>query len=211
MPNLVYTQAMNTAHILVIISACIGIYGSIAYIRDTLKGKTKPNRVSWSMWAIAPLIGTAAAVAAGADIWATVRIFLAGFVPLLVVIASFFNPQSYWKATSFDIACGISSLVALIFWFAADAPVVAILLAAIGDGFAALPTIIKAWKYPETETGVTYITSLLSVLLVLPSIPVWNIENSAFQIYLIGVNTLLIAAVYRKRLLTYSRQTSKAT
>lgn len=33
----------------------------------------------------------------------------------------------------------------------------------------------------------------------LPSIPVWNIENSAFQVYLLVVNTLLVVAIYRRR------------
>jgi hypothetical protein len=65
--------------------------------------------------------------------------------------------------------------------------------------FAALPTVIKAWRYPETETGLTYLASFVSVVLVIPSIPVWNIENSAFQIYLLLVNTLLLVAVYRKK------------
>lgn len=194
---------MDIAHILVIISAFISLFGSYAYIKDTLKGKTKPNRVTWSMWALAPLIGTAAAISAGADIWGTVRIFLAGFIPLLVFIASFFNPNSFWKITPFDMACGALSLIALIFWLGVNAPVMAILLSAIGDGFAALPTIVKAWKYPETETGITFAMGLLSVLLVVPSIPVWNIENSAFQIYLIVVNVILVVAVYRKRLLRF--------
>ncbi len=74
----------------------------MAYIRDTLIGKTKPNLVSWSMWALAPLIGTGAAIFAHADLWATVRIFLAGFIPLLVIVASFANKQSYWKLGLFD-------------------------------------------------------------------------------------------------------------
>ena len=191
---------MAVEHILVLISACISVAGATAYIRDTLAGKTKPNRVSWSLWALAPLIGTAAAISAGANPWTTVRIFLAGFLPLLVVIASFINRQSYWKLTTFDYLCGLCALAAFAVWGALDAPLLAILFAAIGDGFASLPTIIKAWNYPETETRVAYITSLVSVILVIPSIPEWNIENSAFQIYLLIVNTLLLIAVYRKRL-----------
>lgn len=191
---------MNFVHWLVVLSAFISIVGSWAYIRDTLTGKSKPNRVSWSMWALAPLIGTAAALSAHADPWTTVRIFLAGFLPLLVFIASFINPQSYWKLTLFDLLCGVCAIIAFMVWIMIDAPRIAILLAAIGDGFASIPTIRKAWKYPETETGVTYIAGFVAVLLVLPSIPVWNIENSAFQIYLLIVNTLLLAAVYRKRL-----------
>lgn len=187
-------------HWLVIVSALISILGAFVYIRDTLHGKTKPNRVSWSMWAAAPLIGTAAAIYSDADFWATARVFLAGFMPLLVFLASFINKSSYWELTKFDLLCGAFSVLALIVWAAIDAPRAAILLAATGDGFASLPTIIKAWKFPETETSTTYLASFVSLVLVLPSIPVWNIENSAFQVYLLAVNTLLLIAVYRKRL-----------
>lgn len=91
-------------------------------------------------------------------------------------------------------------MLALIVWGAIDSPRLAILFAAVGDGFAALPTILKAWKYPETETGLTYIASFISVLLIIPSISVWNIENSAFQIYLLIADTFLVFAAYRKRL-----------
>lgn len=187
-------------HWLVVLSAIISIGGSCAYIRDTMSGKTKPNLVSWSMWALAPLIGAGAALSSDADFWASVRIFLAGFLPMLVFLASFTNRQSYWKLTTFDLLCGALSVAALIFWGLADSPRMAILLAASGDGLASLPTVIKAWKYPETETGVTYIASFVSVILVVPSIPEWDIENSAFQVYLLIANALLLIAVYRKKL-----------
>jgi hypothetical protein len=185
---------------LVIFSVLIGIGGAYAYIRDTLLGQSKPNRVSWAMWSLAPLIATAAAIASGADLLATVRIFLAGFLPLLVFLASFLNPRSYWKLTSFDAICGSLSLMAIFVWWGIDSPHLAILLAAAGDGFAAIPTVIKAWKYPETETGLFYIAGFISVILVIPSIPVWNIANSAFQIYLITANALLVLCIYRKYL-----------
>ncbi len=191
---------LSFVHWLVVVSAFVSIAGSAAYIRDTLAGKTKPNRVSFSMWALAPLIGTAAALSAHADVWATVRIFLAGFMPLLIFLASFINPQSYWKLTTFDFLCGTCALFAFIVWAVVDSPRLAILFAAAGDGFASLPTIRKAWNYPETETGITYIASFVAVLLIIPSIPKWNIENSAFQIYLLITNTFLLFAVYRKRL-----------
>ncbi len=78
----------------------------------------------------------------------------------------------------------------------------AILLVVIADGFAAIPTIRKAWRYPETETGITYPTSFVSVLLILPSTVLWNIENSAFQIYLLIIDVILLFAVYRKKFIT---------
>lgn len=191
---------LSGAHWLVIVSVGVSVAGASTYIWNTLRGTTKPNRVSWSMWALAPLIGTAAALSAHADPWATTRIFLAGFLPLLVFIASFVNPKSYWKLTTFDLVCGICSVLALVVWLGIDAPRLAILIAALGDGLASLPTIRKAWQHPETETGLTFVASLVAVLLVLPSIPVWTIENSAFQVYLLLANALIVFSIYRRRL-----------
>lgn len=186
-------------HWLVLAGVALSLIGCTSYVKGTLAGTTKPNRVTWGMWALAPLIGTAIAMSSGADGWATLRIFLAGFIPLIVFAASFVNRNSFWKLTRFDLLCGVWSLAALVAWLVADSPELGILFAVLADGFAAIPTIGKAWKFPETENGVNYVTSLLSVLLVIPSIHAWDITNSAFQIYLVAVNAILIIAVYRKR------------
>jgi len=192
-------QNLTPAHWLVIASGLITTLGAAGYIRAMVAGRTKPNRVSWLMWALAPLIGTGAAISAGADLWATVRIFLGGLLPLIVLIASLWCPQSYWQTTRFDRLCGWLSGLALLTWVAAASPRAAILLAVAADTFASIPTIVKAWRYPGTESGVAYLTGLLGALLVIPSITTWNIENSAFQIYLILVNIVLVIAVYRPR------------
>lgn len=191
-------MTFSWVHWLIIISAAINLLGAFAYIRDTVAGRTKPNRVSWLMWTLAPFIGTAAAYAAGADFWSALRIFIVGFPPLLILITSFLNGQSYWRLNSFDLLCGALSLLALLIWGFADSPRSAVLLAVIADGFACLPTVIKAWRYPETETGSAYIASFVGAIIVIPAVPLWNIENAAFQIYLLIGNALLLFCVYRK-------------
>ncbi len=191
---------ISFVHWLVILSVLISLTGNIAYIRDTLAGRTKPNRVSWGLWATAPIIATVAALSAQADGWATVRIFVSGFTPLLVFCASFLNPNAYWKLGKFDFICGAFGVIGLVLWVVVGSPQLAILFLAIADGFACIPTLTKAWKHPETETGLAYITSLIAAIIILPSITVWNIENSAFQIYLLAANTALLFVVYRKKL-----------
>lgn len=107
---------ITLAHWLVVVSACISLSGSSIYIRDTLRGTTKPNRVSYLLWSLAPSIGVVAALSANADGWATVRIFMSGFIPFLIFLSSFVNPMSYWKLDRFDLLCGIFSLIALAIW-----------------------------------------------------------------------------------------------
>ncbi len=188
---------ISFAHWLVLVSALVGLSGTFAYIRDMFRGKSKPNLITWGLWAFAPLIATGAALSASADVWSTVRIFMSGFGPFLVFLFAFVVRQGYWKLSKFDYICGILSLIALGTWLLADSPVLAILLAAIADLFATLPTLFKAWKHPETETLYTYLVGIFTASIVIPAIPVWNIENAAFQIYLLIANTALFVVVLR--------------
>jgi ABC-type spermidine/putrescine transport system permease subunit II len=104
---------ISLAHWLVLISVFISLTGAFAYIRDMFRGKSKPNLITWGLWAFAPLIATGAALSVNADGWSTVRIFISGFSPLLVFVAAFIVRQGYWKLSKFDYACGGLSLLAL--------------------------------------------------------------------------------------------------
>jgi len=53
---------------LVFVGMIIPLIGTGVYIKDMLKGKAKPNKVTWLMWGIAPLIAAFAALTAGARI-----------------------------------------------------------------------------------------------------------------------------------------------
>ena len=191
---------MTFPHSLVIISTLLLLWGGYAYFRDTIAGRTKPNRVSWFLWALASLVSFGAAFSADADIWASVRVLVGGVVPGVIFLGSFFNRKSYWQLTWFDWICGGLSLTALLFWQLASSPLIAVLLATAANTFASIPTFIKAWNFPETETRLTFINSFLSAVLIIPAIPVWNIANSAFQIGLMLTTGAFLVAVYRKSL-----------
>ena len=189
---------MTFPQFLVVVSVLLMVWGAYDYLRDTLAGKTKPNRVSWSLWALAPLISLGAAFDANADVWASIRVLVGGVVPAVIFLASFINKNSYWRLGRFDWFCGGLSLAALVFWQLADSPLVAVLLATAANTLATIPTLVKAWNYPETESRLIFITSFTSAILIIPAIPVWTIANSAFQIGLMLTTGALLVAIYRK-------------
>ena len=189
---------MTFPQLLVVVSVLLMVWGAYDYLRDTLAGKTKPNRVSWSLWALAPLISLGAAFDANADVWASIRVLVGGIVPAVIFLASFINKNSYWRLGRFDWFCGGLSLAALVFWQLADSPLVAVLLATAANTLATIPTLVKAWNYPETESRLIFITSFISAILIIPAIPVWTIANSTFQIGLMLTTGALLVAIYRK-------------
>lgn len=184
---------------LVILGAAVQLLGIFSYIKETLKGNTKPNRVSWLMWFVASTIATVAALFDGVR-WAVLPVFISGFGPLLVFLASFINPNAYWKLEIFDYFCGFCSLLALVLWGITKEPAVAILFAIISDLFAGIPTIIKAWKHPETETVAAFNAGLFNALTSFAAIKVWNFSALAFPIYLVVINILFISGIYRRGL-----------
>lgn len=185
---------------LVFVGAVAALAAAFAYIRSMFRGGAKPNRVSWLMWSIAPMIGTAAAVSNGVG-WAVLPVFMSGFSPLLIFIFSFATKKAYWKITPFDYGCGILSILALSLWLITKEPNIAILFAIASDGLAAVPTLIKAWHHPETESGGPFIVGLLNSLTAFAAAKIWTFSELAFPIYLVIINILLIFSIYGKKIL----------
>ena len=151
------------------------------------------------MWSIAPLIATAASISDGVG-WAVVPVFMSGFGPLLVFIASFVNKNAYWKLEKFDYLCGIFSCIALVLWLITQNTIVAICFAILSDFSALVPTLIKAWKYPETETVHAFSGGLFSALTSFPVIQTWTFSSYAFPLYLVCANAIMIIAILRKKI-----------
>lgn len=150
------------------------------------------------MWAVAPLIASFAAFSDGVR-WSVLPVFMAGFGPLLVFIVSFLSPKAYWKLEKFDYLCGVCSLLALVFWWITKDPNIAIVFAVMSDGFASVPTLIKMWKYPETETVSPFTAGLFSAFTSFTAITIWGFSAYAFPAYLVIINTSLIFCFYRRK------------
>jgi hypothetical protein len=183
---------------LILAAVLVTLLSAFAYIRSMFKGGAKPNRVSWLMWAIAPFIAAAAAKSSGVG-WAVVPVIMSGVSPLLIFAASFFTKKAYWKLAVFDYVCGAFSGLALVLWYVTSDPNVAIVFAIASDGFAAIPTLTKAWRYPETESVWPFITGIFGASSSLAAATLWTFSEYSFPAYLLIVNVMVLVAVCRKK------------
>lgn len=174
----------------VIIGTLICSLGAVAYLVQTVRGKVRPNRVSFLLWSVVPMIAFAAQLSQGVGLEALMT-FSTGFLPLTIFIASFVNKKAEWKLTRFDVACGILSLAGLVLWLATSEGNLAILFSIVADAFAAIPTVVKAWRYPRTEIAWPWLATSVGVVLTLLTIPVWTFANSGFILYILVLNVLI--------------------
>jgi hypothetical protein len=178
----------------VIVGVIINLIGGLGYIFDTLKGKTKPNRVTWFIWAIAPLIAFAAEIKQGVGIESLLT-FIVGFNPLLIFIASFINKNARWNLGKLDIICGILALGGLGLWYITRVGNIAILFSILADFLAAIPTIIKSYQYPETESYKEFLGVIIAAALTLLTITTWNFSSIGFPLYAFSLCSVLFLLV----------------
>lgn len=178
----------------VYLGSAIGALGTAVYLRDTLRGTTKPNRVTWLLWAVAPLLAAAVEVDQGVGLRA-LPTFMVGFMPLLVFAGSFHNPESVWKIRPFDYACGAVSVIATVIWLATRNGVLAISAAIVADFLAGVPTLMKSWTHPETETVYTYVGAVVSMVILLLTIDHWTFDVAAFPIFIACVASVEVFLV----------------
>jgi hypothetical protein len=184
---------------LVLIAAFASLVAAFVYIRSMFRGLTKPNRVTWFMWSIAPFIATAASISGGAT-WAVVPVFVSGLSPFLILVASFLNKKAYWKLSLFDYFCGVFSATALVLWYLTREPNLAIIFAVVSDSTAAIPTLTKAWRNPETESAWPFIVGIFSPMTSFLAATAWSFAELAFPTYLVLINIVLVYSTMKKKM-----------
>ena len=180
-----------------LVGALIGTLGGFYYLYQTLIGKTKPNRVTWFMWALFPMIAFVAQLSQGVGtlVWVT---FFSGLTPLLIFLASFVNKQAYWKTKATDYVLLSVSLLSLGLWSITDNANTALVISIIADIFAAVPTYQKAWHHPQSESWVAYAISTAGFFLSLLAVQTFTFQNYAFVVYVLLLNATLALLTARR-------------
>jgi len=172
--------------------------GGMSYLIDTVKGTIQPNRVSWFLFVLAPALAYFAQLqqGVGPEIWAT---FIVWFVPFLILIATFVNKKAVWKLSKLDLICGALSLLGLTLWAITKVGNIAIIFAMLADGLACVPTLVKSWYNPDSESDSVFLLGTINSLIGILVIQNWHFENYAFTTYMFFAN-LTLALVIRFRI-----------
>lgn len=178
----------------IILGALLSFSGGLNYLINTIKGKTKPNRVSWFLWALAPMIAFAAEIDKGVGL-TSLMTFMTGFNPLLIIIASFLNKKSYWKLNKMDYVYGSISLFAILIWQITGEGNLAILFAILADGLASIPTVIKSYHHPETESGLIFLFGMINAGITLLTIKDWTFAHWGFPVYIFLICVILYSLI----------------
>lgn len=178
----------------IFVAVALILFGDFTYLVYTIKGRVRPNKVTWFLWALAPLIAFTAQLSQGVGLLSLTTLAF-GAIPLLIFLASFLNKKAFWKITSFDLICGALAMVGLVLWQVTKVGNWAILFAIASDGLAAVPTVIKSYQAPETENYQVYLLNGLGAVITLFTIKEWNFAHWAFPLYIFLLGFMLFLLI----------------
>lgn len=150
------------------------------------------------LWGAAPLVAYFSQRAEGAGVQTAFTLVVSA-LPLTIFLVSFVNKKAYWAITAFDMICGALSLIALIFLVATGNGIVALWLSIVADFFASLPTVIKSYKFPESETTISYVFEVIASIIVLLTVQRLVFVDYAFAVYVLLDCALIAAFLLRPR------------
>jgi hypothetical protein len=148
-----------------VLAALIIVAGAPPYLYDILKGKTKPQRITWFIWGVLSTIAfiSQAQLHGG---WSLVFVGLNALGGVLVFLLSLHYGVGGW--TRLDQVALVVASVGVIISLAIKQPIVALAGVVLADAAGVVPTIRKTLHDPESETTITWLligtASLLGAL-----------------------------------------------
>jgi hypothetical protein len=178
--------------IFLILAAVVTVVGVVPYLRDILRGSTRPNLVSWITWTLLTGIATAAEISAHEYVAA---IFTASAVVETLLVVLFGLRHGYVKYTRFDVVCQVAAVVGIILWQIFNSPVLGVIAAVTIDFIGALPTFRHSWLKPHEETWQTFALSGLGGAFALVALTTHNWISLPYAVYIVVVNIVISAVI----------------
>ena len=172
-------------------SVAIRLLGGAQYAFGVLRGKARPNPITWFLWGLTPLIAFFAQVTEdGLSGQALVLLALA-VTPLVVCVLAVVKHNTRQHFTPFAITCRLLALMGIVLWRITKMPSIATAFSILADIFATLPTLQKAYRDHKSEYAWPYAWSALSMVVTLLTITNWTFVVYAFPLYMFAINVVL--------------------
>lgn len=184
------------SEVLGIIAVILTFIGYAPYVRDTLKGKTRPHVYSWFLYTLIAFLVFVIQLQNGAGPGMYIT-FVAGCLSLLLFFLGLRMGEK--DITLSDTLILLLAFVAIGSWLIADQPVIAVLLACLVDLLAFLPTIRKTWHKPYTETLSLYATNFVRYIIAIAALSTFTFVNLAYPVFWLLANGIFALGLILRR------------
>ena len=179
-----------------VLAGVVGVVDTVPYVRDILRGSTRPHRGTWLIWGMLAIVVCLSQRADGASwslVMAGTQAVLTGFIFVLAI---------RWGEGGVTAADGILIAIAaagMTGWVVVDEPMVATVCVIVADVIAAAMMVPKVHRDPGSETLVTFALAGAGGALAVGAVGVADASLLAYPIYYCLVNWAMALFIHQRR------------
>lgn len=182
----------------IVLAIGLRLLSGASYIAAIIKGRARPNLVSWFFWGFTALIAFALQIYQGVGASALITLTI-GLGPVLVFALAIYRGMHKETFSAVDKVCAALTVVGIALWLLTKNPLVALCMSIMVDFVSGIPTIVKCYARPHTEHALPYGLSIASMVITLLTIHNWRPINWLFPAYILVTNlnfaTLIVSKV----------------
>ena len=177
-------------------AGAIGIADTIPYVRDTLRGATRPHRGTWLIWGVLAVVVCLSQYADGAS-WSLIMAAVQAVLTSLIFVLSIRRGEGGLSPTEV-VMIAIAS-AGVVGWIVADEPLVATVCVVAADLIGAAMMVPKTYRDPESETLVTFAFASVGGALAAGAVGAVDLSLLLYPVYYCLVNGAIALLIYHRR------------
>ncbi len=183
--------------VLGVIAGIIAFLAYVIYVISILRGKTKPNRATWWIWAFMGLVVGLSYHASGAvnTIWVPYVEFIG---PLSIALLSIKYGEGGLQEKT-DLICLFGAIFSIILWIIFDNPVIALVASLATNSFAIVPTIKKSYLRPEGEDFWAWFGTGLADTMNMFAVEKFTFAILVYPIYMLVSDLIIITILFLRK------------
>jgi hypothetical protein len=186
----------EAAPFLGVLAGLVGVADTLPYIRDMLRGVTRPHRGTWLIWGVLAIVVCLSQHADGAS-WSLV---LAGsqavLTTIVFVLALRRGEGGVSRLDALMIAVAVGGLSG---WILADEPLVATVCVVAADSIGVALMVPKTYRDPDSETLVTFALASLAGVLAAAAVASLDPSLLLYPAYYCLANGAIALLIIRRR------------
>lgn len=185
-------------------SGVLQILSNVPYIISILKGKTRPNIVSYIIWTTVQLVNIVSIFMAGAS-WSVIQLMVMTLNTIFIIVLCL-KGYGYKEYTWLDWVCLGIAFVAIGILVFASKPLIALACGISIEVIATIPTLVKTYRHPETELAFAWFIMVFASILAFISTTRFDFQNLVFPtIYFVQSGLIAGLAFWGQRRIALSK------
>ena len=172
----------------------------LVYIKAIIKGQARPHRTTRLVILFLATL-TAFSLYTQNSQSAFWLAAISSFFSLIIFVLSLKYGMGGWSRT--DIICLIFAVIGIILWKTTNNPSLALYLAIAADFTGFFPTLVKTYRLPKSEYWLATGTGGLGAFFNLISIRIFSIQEIAYPLYLLVMESILLFLILRPNIRKY--------